>query len=246
MQMERYSLNIGETIANVIVDKEFLPVIEDSVKRAHDDLIQYINSDSFFKSTLCPTDIAESSPDIVKRMTMAAARVGVGPMAAVAGAIAQQVVEDALDAGAEHVVFDNGGDIAMHLTHPITVGIYTGQKGLKNLGLRVERLGKTFGICTSSGIVGHSMSMGFADAATVYATDVALADAAATALGNAVVEVDSEHVDAALRELQTIEVEGMMVIIGETIGIYGDMPNIVRARVDYDLISKIEGGIVFG
>jgi ApbE superfamily uncharacterized protein (UPF0280 family) len=165
-------------------------------------------------------------------------------MASVAGAIAEYVVERIVAAGASHIIFDNGGDIAMYLKHPIIAGIYTGARGPKGLGLRVTHTKRILGLCTSSATVGHSLSYGDTDAAIIYSEDVALADAAATALGNAVSHKDSNLIESSLNNIMIDGITGAMVTIEDTIGACGHLPKLVRASVNLQLISK--GGYVSG
>ncbi|MFW9885182.1 MAG: UPF0280 family protein [Candidatus Thorarchaeota archaeon] len=236
--MSRHYLRIGETIAYVVADPEFFTVAEAAVKQARKDIIRYINFDPHFQFSLEPITVLDNSPDIVKRMAAAGARVGVGPMASVAGAIAQYAVEEMVASGATHILFDNGGDIAMYLDRPAVVGIYSGESGVDNLGIRFTTLDELQGVCTSSASIGHSLSLGRTDASIVFSKDVALADAAATALGNSVTEENKDQVSHALRTAMTEDIDGAIVIIGDTIGAAGNLPQIVRANVDYKLIAR--------
>ncbi|MFW9890021.1 MAG: UPF0280 family protein [Candidatus Thorarchaeota archaeon] len=236
--MPRHCLRIGETIANVVADEEFFAVAEFAVKQARKDILHYIRLDPHFQFSMEPTKVPEHAPAIVKKMAAAGQRVGVGPMAAVAGAIAQYAVEAMVERGATHTLFDNGGDIAMFLDRPAVVGIYSGKDGICNLGIRYTAMGELLGVCTSSATVGHSLSLGRTDASIILSKDVALADAAATALGNAVTKEDRDQVSKALSEAMIKGIDGAMIIIGNTIGAAGEIPEIVRANVDYNLIAK--------
>ncbi|MFW9802642.1 MAG: UPF0280 family protein [Candidatus Thorarchaeota archaeon] len=222
----------------MVADPEFFTVAEAAVKQARKDIIRYINFDPHFQFSLEPITVLDNSPDIVKRMAAAGARVGVGPMASVAGAIAQYAVEEMVASGATHILFDNGGDIAMYLDRPAVVGIYSGESGVDNLGIRFTTLDELQGVCTSSASIGHSLSLGRTDASIVFSKDVALADAAATALGNSVTEENKDQVSHALRTAMTEDIDGAIVIIGDTIGAAGNLPQIVRANVDYKLIAR--------
>ncbi|MBN2230366.1 MAG: UPF0280 family protein [Candidatus Thorarchaeota archaeon] len=240
--MERYYLRIGETIATLISEPEYHSIAEHAVRFARRQVIDYIEKVPEFKTSYAPLEIKDNAPDIVQSMGRAAFKTNVGPMAAVAGAIAQFAIESMMDAGASHVVFDNGGDIAMYLDHPIIVGLYTGTKGPQGLGFKVTRTGTLLGLCTSSATIGHSFSFGNTDSSTVYATDVALADAYATALGNAVTIPDYTLIESSLRGVMIPGILGAMVTIDDAVGTCGMLPELVQARVDYDLISKGLGG----
>ncbi|MCK9565110.1 MAG: UPF0280 family protein, partial [Methanothrix sp.] len=161
---------------------------------------------------------------------------GIGPMAAVAGAIAGNALQAMMEEGATYAVVDNGGDICILNDQPIVVGIYAGSSPISNLAFQLAARDKPLGICTSSGTVGPSISFGCADAAVVISQDVALADAAATALGNAVTA------KAPLQEcFQAIDqpgIDGALVIRGDKMALWKDLPPLRRARVGAERITK--------
>lgn len=237
--MSRKVIRLKETIATVVAEDKFIPVAEAEMARQRELLEGYIRRDPGFRTSLEPRDVFPDAPLLVRRMAEAAAKAGVGPMAAVAGALAEAALRAMAEAGAKHALVDNGGDIALLLEQPVTVGIFTGPSSIRDIALRVDPRPEIFGICTSSGTVGHSLSFGRADAATVVSADVCLADAAATALGNAVADEDEEHLEKALETLGGIEgVEGLLAVIGETLAVWGDLPPLVRTRVDPALASQ--------
>ncbi|NWF95045.1 MAG: UPF0280 family protein [Candidatus Thorarchaeota archaeon] len=240
--MRRTHISIGETYATLLSEPEFVRPAEQAVAEARRSIVGYLRSHAEFGDSLEPVRVSDTAPAIVQHMANAASTMRVGPMAAVAGAIAQYVVERLVDLGAEHVVFDNGGDIAMFLSHPVVVGVYAGEHAMRQLGMRVTDTGRLLSICTSSGTVGHSLSFGVSDAATVFADDAALADAAATALGNRVSDSSPQTIEYALRATAASGLRGMMVLVGETIGIHGIIPEFVRADVRQELISRGYGG----
>jgi ApbE superfamily uncharacterized protein (UPF0280 family) len=159
-------------------------------------------------------------------------------MAAVAGAIAQCAVEAMVAAGASHAIVDNGGDIVLAIDRPVTVGIFTGAAKIRGIALRVVPRPGIFSICTSSGTVGHSLSFGRADAATVVAGDGFLADAMATALGNRIRSGAEEEIEEAIQRSLIAGVEGMLVVAGERLGLGGSLPDIVRAPIEMNMISQ--------
>jgi len=170
-------------------------------------------------------------------------KVGVGPMATVAGALAQESLMAILDAGADEAVVDNGGDIAFFIRKPIRVGIYTGNTFIRELAFEVEPRDRPFGICTSSGTVGHSFSFGKSDAATVISSNVVFADAAATALGNRVrEESDLESCFDVFKGLP--EIEGAMVVLKNKVALWGTLPRLVRSQFNVDLITRGESSLI--
>jgi ApbE superfamily uncharacterized protein (UPF0280 family) len=155
----------------------------------------------------------------------------VGPMAAVAGAIARYVGEGLLGAGFREVIVENGGDLFLNRSESCTVAIFAGQSPLSyNIGIRIKGEHMPCGVCTSSGTVGHSLSFGDADSVTVVADSVALADAAATRLGNEVGRGRGSKtgVNMALAQAKTIQgLRGVVIICDEVMGAIGDV-EIVR------------------
>ena len=143
-------------------------------------------------------------------------------MAAVAGAIAGRVGTDLL-AHTPEVIVENGGDIFIKVNQPITIGIYAGVSPLSlQVGLQLSDIEKPFAVCTSSGTIGHSLSMGRADAVCVVADSCALADAVATAAGNHV--HSKADIQAAVDFGKAVQgVKGMAVIVGDGLGIWGQL-----------------------
>jgi ApbE superfamily uncharacterized protein (UPF0280 family) len=140
--------------------------------------------------------------------------------------------------GASFAVVDNGGDIAVINDRPIVMGIYAGESPLKDLGFTLEPGDSIKGVCTSSGTVGPSISFGMADAAVVFSDNVSLADSAATALGNAT-GIGKEAVQEAFEVVRNVAgIKGAIVIQGEFMGLWGDVPELIRANVRYDCITK--------
>jgi hypothetical protein len=164
------------------------------------------------------------APDIVRGMLLAARQAEVGPMAAVAGAIAEYVGHrlHAL-AGISNVMVENGGDIYLDCKRDLHVEILAGQSPLSGkiaLVVRSDRM--PLGVCTSSGTVGHSFSYGRADAVCVLSGSAALADAAATRIGNLV--QSSKDIEKGLKVAEGIPgIRGVVVICGESLGLAGDV-----------------------
>jgi hypothetical protein len=158
-------------------------------------------------------------------MLKAAAAADVGPMAAVAGAIAEFVGRDLLGAGLEEVMVENGGDIFLKRNRESVAAIFAGQSPLnQKVGLRIPQGLMPIGLCTSSGTVGHSLSLGKADSVTVLAPSALLADAAATRLGNEVTTGDQENINQVLRIARTIpELLGVIIICGKNMGAWGEI-----------------------
>ncbi|MFW5901606.1 MAG: UPF0280 family protein [Thermodesulfobacteriota bacterium] len=182
----------------------------------------YIAAHPGFADTLVPWPLKGPAPEIIRDMTDAAAAAGVGPMAAVAGAVAEQVGK-ALLADCPEVMIENGGDIFVKLDEPFTLAVDAGASPLSyKIGLQLDAAAKPLGVCTSSGSIGHSLSYGRADAVCVVSDACALADAAATAIGNRM--GGPEDIDAAVAFGKTIPgVSAIVIIVGDRIGLWGEL-----------------------
>lgn len=185
-------------------------------------LEKYIDRHPSFLSSLEPVPVGEDAPHIVKAMAEATAVVGVGPMASVAGAVAQFVGEELL-AYSPEVIIENGGDIYLKSLEKRLVGIYAGSSPLTGrIGLEIEGEETPLGVCTSSGMVGHSLSLGKADAAVVLAKSAVLADAAATAIGNLVIEPGD--IPKGIEFARSVPgLKGVVIVQGNALGVWGDI-----------------------
>ena len=182
----------------------------------------YIKSYPLFKSTLSPYSWDEKAPEIIKSMIKATNQCGVGPMAAVAGAIAEFVGKELLNYSAE-VIIENGGDIFIKTNRVRKVSIFAGESPLsQRIILKIQPQKNYIGVCTSSGTVGPSLSFGKADAVTILSDSVFLADAAATAIGNMV--KTQEDIEQGLIYAQKITgVRGVVIIKDDKIGFWGEV-----------------------
>lgn len=185
-------------------------------------LEKYIERYPAFLTSLEPIPVAEDAPAIVKDMAEAAWRVGVGPMAAVAGAIAEFVGNELL-AFSPEVIIENGGDIYLRSLSRRVVGIYAGESALTGkIGIEINGEETPLGISTSSGTVGHSLSFGRADAVTVLSPSATLADAAATAIGNLIQQ--PADIPKGIEFGQGIDgLKGVLIIVGDKVGVWGDV-----------------------
>ncbi len=168
-----------------------------------------------------PTD--PLAPAIVKRMLEAGDAAGVGPMAAVAGAISEYVGSRIASLCQGEVMVENGGDIFLRILSPVTVSIYAGKSPLSGkVGVRLTPGKGPVSVCTSSGTLGHSRSFGQADAVTVTGCDCALSDAAATSAANLI--QSRRDIARALEFLKGIKgISGAVVIKADAIGAFGDL-----------------------
>lgn len=196
---------------------------ETILERVRADIEAEIARDPAFRDSLSPLPLPASSAPVVERMLRAGIAWDVGPMAAVAGAVAQ-FVGQGLARWSDEVIVENGGDIYLRTARPVEIGLYAGEDSpyTGGLRLRVDPKDRGLGLCTSSGTVGHSLSFGISDAVVVLADDAALADAAATAIGNRITSPDA--VAAVLEEERRRGLlRGLLITVGKRMGAYGEI-----------------------
>lgn len=184
------------------------------------ELEKYMESHLQFGMSFRPMPVEGSAPDIVKDMAEAAEIFNVGPMASVAGAIAQYVGRGLL-AHSGQVIVENGGDIFLAGGKKRRAKIFAGDEA-PPVEILFEDTSEGVGLCTSSATVGPSVSLGIADAVTVLANTATLADAAATSLGNMI--KSSDDIAGALElAMEYVEVSGAVVVAGGAMGAWGQL-----------------------
>ena len=189
--LKYYKINIRESDLAIGVDNgsytdSLVSLSYQELRRVRSCLENYIKLQPEFQTSLVPIPLLSGAPEIVRRMGKAAWAAGVGPMAAVAGAVSEMIGEKLLECCRE-VVVENGGDIFLGSQSDRIIAVYAGSsKFTYKIGVRVEAHETPLGICTSSGTVGPSLSFGKADAVVIKGSTAALADAAATAAANRV------------------------------------------------------------
>lgn len=148
----------------------------------------YLLMDPQYKAALTPYDAGLEAPDILKEMSRISHKTGIGPMSAVAGAVAKKVAEFL---NTKEVIVENGGDIYAQAASDMDIAVFAGQSPLsEKIGLHIPAADFPLGICTSSGTVGPSLSLGRADAVMIVCKDVLLADSYATAMANRIKTVN--------------------------------------------------------
>ncbi len=226
--------NLKEAQCTLISDQpDALEVAKESIRRSYRELEAYLQANPKFGWTLKPTPIPQA-PLVAKLMAEAASKADVGPMAAVAGAIADLAVADMLQTGCGVAVVEDGGEISAQSNRPIDVAVAAGDEPLsRRFGFRLSEF--PVGVATSSGRFSHALSFGDAEAAIVFCKGAALADAAATAVGNV---VKGENAQAGIRAgldrgLSIEGVEGVMVVFRGEVGTVGKIPQIIKVSAEH-------------
>ena len=188
------------------------------------ELESYIRNHPGFLNALTPLGDDPEGPPSIQAMLAASKKAGVGPMAAVAGTVAEFVGRELIRTGQQEIIVENGGDIYVHRLQPCTIGVFAGQSPLSGrVGIRLASTQMPCGVCTSSASIGHSLSLGASDAAVVVAPDTPFADALATRLGNEVRD-GKKGINRGLAVAKEMEgVTGVVLIAGDRIGAWGDI-----------------------
>ena len=220
--LQCYEVKLKETDLFCCTSRDVRETIEERVIHYRHQLERYIEERPEFLYSLVPVKADLFAPAIIKKMITASAAVGVGPMACVAGAVAEFVGND-IEPLCEEYIIENGGDIQLRTKKERLVLIYAKDSPFSNkLGIRLRPREEAYGVCTSSGTVGHSLSFGKADAVCIVASSALFADGMATRVGNMV--TTSENIGEALEVGKAhTEVIGILIILGEKLGVWGDL-----------------------
>ena len=223
--------DLKETRCTIISDQQkTIQAAKESIKRNRQELEAYIQTNPKFLWTLKPIHPPEN-PLVARIMAEAAEKAGVGPMAAVAGAIADIAVSDMIKAGCEVAVVEDGGEISAQSNIPVDVAVAAGEEPLsKRFGFRLSKF--PIGVATSSGRFSHALSFGDAEAATVFCKNATLADAVATAVGNVVKGEDAGvAIKAGINAGMSIEgVDGVLIIYKGKVGMAGKTPEMIKVE----------------
>lgn len=217
-----FKVRVRETDLYLLADRNLERETKEAILRHRTALEEYIRYDPVFKETLKPYRVGENAPSIVQAMAEAGFKAGVGPMAGVAGAMAEFVGLDLLNY-TEELIIENGGDIFIMTRKRLKIGIFAGTSPFSNrLALKIEPQIMPLGICTSSGRVGHSLSFGQADAVTTVSSSTVLADAAATAICN-IIQNGSDITKGIDLSRKIDGIRGVVIIIGSCLGLFGEV-----------------------
>ncbi len=207
-----------EIFSDKTIDEKF---VTSRIEKYRRQIELYISKDTRFLTALKPLAVELIAPRIVKEMAIQSRKANVGPMASVAGAIAELVGKDLLRKGSKTAIIENGGDIFMKVARPVKVGLFAGRtKLLSKLRIKIKPQETPLGICASSGTMGHSLSFGCADCVVIIAKNAPLADAVATATANLV--QTKADLAAAIHFARSIKgVRGAVIILKNNLATWG-------------------------
>ncbi len=222
-----------------------LKLVTDTIIKQRDILEDFVLTNQKFLNSLVPLPaLPEYAPEIAVMMQEAGVLANVGPMAAVAGTIAQLAAEIEASSGdggsikKTDVIVENGGDIFMILDSELILGIHSDVGALRGkLAFRIRPEDTPLAVCSSSSTMGHSLSLGNCNLTTVFSKSGALSDAAATQACNMV--KTTSDIQSTLNEISAIPgILGLMIIKGESVGMAGDLPEII-SNADPEMMNKI-------
>ena len=215
----------------IVSDKKTgIETAKTSIKRNLKLLEDYIKKNPRFLFSLKPVPV-EDAPEIVRLMAEAAKKAEVGPMAAVAGVLADLAVQEMVDAGCKVAVVENGGEAYVVSNQPIDIAFAAGDEPLsKEMAFRLKEF--PLGVATSSGRFSHAFSFGDADAVTIFAVNAGVADAAATAVANLITgnEVQDAIKLGIAKALSIDSVKGVFILYREVVGKAGQILEVIKVN----------------
>lgn len=218
-----FEVKIAQSDLYFISDEDLRKPAEKAVARARRQVEDYIRNHPGFEEALSPLEPSDDAGSVVKAMCRTGEFYPVGPMASVAGAVAGYAGEE-LSSLCRHLIIENGGDIYIKSERPVILEVYTGEKSpfCGKLKFEANPRGKSLGICTSSGRIGHSLSFGKSDAVVAVADSPEIADAAATAIGNLITSAD------VIQEVLDVEIKrgilkALIIVMDDKMGAFGDI-----------------------
>jgi uncharacterized protein len=220
---------LKDSRGTIIADKEkAIDVAIESIRHNRELLENFAKNHRLFLESLKPVKVP-AEPLVAKLMAEAALKADVGPMAAVAGVLADLAVADMVGEGCRVAVVEDGGEVSAVSKEPVDVAVGVGDTPLSNrFGFRLTEC--PVGVATSSGVFSHALSFGDAEAATVFCGNAGLADAAATAVGNVVKGYDYEAaIQRGIEKAVSIQgVQGTLIIYKGYVGTAGKIPQIIK------------------
>ncbi|MFX1303219.1 MAG: UPF0280 family protein [Promethearchaeota archaeon] len=250
--MKTYKTRFTEKESDITIisdSKKAIMKAKESFYFHRKNLERYITKDTHFLTSFSPVKV-KSDLKIINIMAEVAEICDVGPMASVAGALADLMLDVMIVQTNNQIsewipckiaLVENGGEIAIDSEVPMKVALYAGENELNlNLGFLIKKKDCPIGIGTSSATVGHAISLGQADAVTIFAKNAALADAAATKVGNYVKGTDIEKsIKAGLDVIDEIDgIIGAFISRENKVGQTGKLPQLIKIEGEKYQIMK--------
>ena len=228
------AFRLKESNCAVLSDRECcIEVAICSIKKNRILLENYIKEHPRFLHSFEPIFI-DDGPDVVRLMAKASEKANVGPMAAVAGVIADLAVKEMIDSGCKVAVVENGGEISAVSNQTIDIAFAAGDEPLsKEMGFRLKEF--PIGVATSSGKYSHAFSFGDASGVTIFADNAGTADAAATAVANLM--IGDNNIQNIIRigidrGLSIDGVKGVFILYRDVVGKAGQIPELLKINLE--------------
>lgn len=216
-------------------------------------LQNFIASHPEWEKSLKPLSVAQNEPQVTSSvinssvinssvinssamasMERASNPYSVGPMASVAGVLADRMKAVMIsNPDVKIAVVENGGEISLRSEEPITIGLLVLSTSLQaSLGFRYPGKNRDMGVATSSATFGHAESLGEADAVVVFAENAGVADAAATAICNHVRgNTPQKAIEKGIEAYYTFpKLKGVFIVNKGLTGTAGTLPQIVHIQ----------------
>lgn len=220
-----------ESSCTIISENEQgIEIAKSSIKHNYILLEKYIKDHPKFLHSLTPV-VVEDGPRVVRLMAEASLKAYVGPMAAVAGVIADLAVMDMVKIGCKVAVVEDGGEISAYSNQSIDIAFVAGKESLsKKMGFRLTQF--PIGVATSSGRFSHALSFGDAEAVTVFAVNAGLADAAATAIANMIKGENAREIiqKGIERGLRIDGIKGIFILYRDIVGKAGQIAELIKVN----------------
>lgn len=218
-----FQVVVEQTDLWVVAERDLSKSIQTLINECRGALSAYIAWHPQFVSSLRPVEVRPDAPDIVQAMARAGWACGVGPMAAVAGAVAQWVADRCVPQS-PNLLVENGGDLYLYSSRERIIGLLIDPAQNMGLGVRLAPEDFPCSLCSSSATIGHSLSFGQGDLVVTRSKDAALADAAATALSNLLQTPDD--LALVMRRAERFGkhgLDGVFAQCGGQVGVWGKM-----------------------
>jgi len=227
----KQAFRLKESDCTIISDKESgIVTAVLSIERHRRLLEDYIKEHPQFLYSFEPI-VVDDGPEVALLMAEASKKANVGPMAAVAGVLADLAVQDMINTGCKVAVVENGGEVFAISNQPIDIAFAAGDEPLsREMGFRLKEF--PLGVATSSGLYSHAFSFGDAEAVTIFSVDAGVADAAATAVANLIKGDDIQNVirNGIDRALSIVGVKGVFILYRGIVGKAGQIPELIKVN----------------
>ena len=217
-----FSVHYRETDLAIYATQDLSHRAYELVKKYRKHIEDTIKKNPEYKTSLSPVNVS-SSYSIINEMIEKATPTGVGPMAGVAGAMAEYVGKELLSSTNE-IIIENGGDIFIKTLKDRIVLVFAGEESpfKDRVRIKLRKRKDSYGVCTSSRSIGHSLSFGNTDAVVVIAPSTITADCLATVLGNMVKKKDD--IKEAIKFVESFkEIQGGLIIIDDLMAAFGEI-----------------------